>query len=76
MAMMVDAIPVAVFCTAIREEETPRKGPNVAPSNIKAMAGRFPVALPTASHRLKKLMSMAKPIMPAMTLICVAEKGS
>jgi len=74
-AMMVDAIPVWVCCTASNEKETPRKGPKTDPNNMFFMAGRMVNVSKTIPHFFIPVTTMAKPTMPVMVRIWVEAKA-
>src|SRR5574344_1368523 len=37
-AIKVEAMPLAVYCTAIKEKETPKKGPKIVPIKTERLA--------------------------------------
>ena len=75
VAISVEAMPAAVYCTAIKEKPTPRNGPNITASisipnplwSLWLASNRFPSPR-TKSH-------IAKHINPAIQRIIFAEKG-
>ena len=75
-AIMVDAIPVFVYCTASKEKETPRKGPKKEPILIAVIPDLLENAFRTFAHRSRIVTSTVNPIIPAINLICVAANGS
>ena len=66
IAMSVEAIPAAVYCTAISEKPTPTKGPKM----VVAVATVNPFLSCMASRKgaipLRKYSNSEKPMMPAM----------
>ncbi len=69
MDIMVEAMPVAVYCTARREKETPRKGPKNAPRAILDKAFGCLNDFAARGHNLITVKMTEKPAIPAMTLI-------
>ena len=75
-AMMVLAIPVVVYLTAMREKDTPRKGPKKDPEVTKASVdGRLKAGF-RSDHLFRMVNNRMKPMVPATTLICEEVKGS
>ncbi len=75
IAMMVDAIPAEVYFIAIRENDTPRKGPKKDPVVMAVIPFRSFRAAKTVFHLPERVMISMKPIMPVMILIWVDGKG-
>ena len=75
MAMMVEATPVVAYFTAMREKETPRNGPKTEPIAAPVIPERLLKAFLIRFPFRRAMMMIAKPIMPAMILICVAAKA-
>ena len=75
VAIMVEAIAVLVCCTAMRESETPKNGPKIAPAKIARLA--FLSLIPSRNTLLRPVSNImiAKPIAPVIILICVAANG-
>lgn len=75
VAIIVEAIAVLVCCTAMRESDTPRKGPKIAPPNIafRALLSRRP-SMNILPRPVSRIMS-AKPVAPVIILIWVAANG-
>ena len=75
IAMIVDAIPVLVSCTASSEKETPRKGPKKAPIESWKTALWLEIAFQVSRHLPRMVNRMANPVIPAITRICADAKG-
>jgi hypothetical protein len=75
IAMMVEAIPADVCCTAKRENETPRKGPKKDPVVIAAITLLFRKAATTEFHLPESKMISRNPVIPVIMRICVEAKG-
>ncbi len=76
MAIMVDAMPVEVCCTAKRESETPRNGPKNEPMRMLLIPVLFRTAFLIFDVLRSNSTIIPKPIIPVMILIWVAAKAS
>lgn len=71
-----ETMPVEVYLTAIRENVTPIKGPNIEPAINAGMALLFLIASNISGHFLFLVINRVNTIAAAIILICVAAKGS
>lgn len=74
-AMMVEAIPDSVYCTAIRDSETPRNGPKIVARVIKLNPFLLWKALRRRWVCFVRSIIRKKPANPAIARIMVEEKG-
>ena len=75
IAIIVEAIPAEVYFTAIREKDTPRKGPKNDPIVIAFIPCAFCNAERTVFHRPEIDIIRINPTMPVIIRICVEGKG-
>jgi len=75
MDMMVETMPVGACCTANSESETPMNGPKNDPIEICFMAFLSIKAEPNFPQFLESVITIEKPIIAAIILICVAAIG-
>lgn len=69
MDVIEETIPVAVYCTANRENTTPMKGPNTAPTIILPNALLWLKAAPISAHCFFVVTITVRPIKAAINLI-------
>ena len=74
--MMVAAIPVSVYFTASRENDTPRKGPKKDPVIMPVIPFLLLRASRTLAHFPISVTITINPTIPEMIRICVDAKGS
>ena len=65
----VAAIPVSLYFTAIKLNETPRNGPTKAPREMLFTAEKFLSPAKVFFHFLAKLIMIAKQMIPVIILI-------